>query len=311
MAGTMFPGTIVPIRLDRLRLGPYFNEWTNLKARALGGHHLAILTCPGCSRGGLRVPDGRRGKVTCPRCGAEWFYPETIELSEVEFRCSESGARFVVQTSRRSPLHKFVIQAIKHAPPRPSNPIDPDSHGAEDDLVQALSGSTDRLPGPKSGGLMARLFGRPKAIAAAAEPSLPSQEPENVSPVTRSTYDADQYNWSSFICPYCSATSFVKCSKGNHLVCDGTTEMRSGRRFHQCFCGHAAFIEGTIKTIEGDQSSIEHGNASTPHGANSVGSKEGPSPSPLDPAPRDATPLLGQAHSGSLPNSGRARRTEK
>jgi hypothetical protein len=54
---------------------------------------MAILNCVGCGRGGLRVPDGRRGKVTCPTCGAEWFYPEVVEVSEVEFRCSSSGAR--------------------------------------------------------------------------------------------------------------------------------------------------------------------------------------------------------------------------
>ena len=264
---------------------------------------MAILTCPGCHRGGLRVPDGRRGKVTCPRCGAEWFYPETIELSEVEFRCSESGARFVVQTSRRSPLHKFVIQAIKNAPPRPGKPVDQAGYGAEAALVPA-NGSTGRLSGPKSGGLLARLFGRSAAIAA-AEPSLPSRDQENVDPVTtRSTHDADQYNWSSFICPYCSATSFVKCSKGDHLVCDGTTEMRSGRRFHQCFCGHAAFIEGTIKTIDGDRSSIELGNVSAAHAANGAGVKESASHSPLDPAPTDATPLLGRVPSASLPNGG-------
>ena len=47
-----------------------------------GVRKLAVLHCPGCGRGGLRVPDGKRGKVTCPRCGAEWFYPETIELNE-------------------------------------------------------------------------------------------------------------------------------------------------------------------------------------------------------------------------------------
>jgi hypothetical protein len=35
-------------------------------------------------RGGLRVPAGRRGKATCP-CGAEWFHPATVELSEVDF----------------------------------------------------------------------------------------------------------------------------------------------------------------------------------------------------------------------------------
>jgi hypothetical protein len=27
-------------------------------------------------------------------CGAEWFHPETLELSDVEFRCSFTGARF-------------------------------------------------------------------------------------------------------------------------------------------------------------------------------------------------------------------------
>ena len=77
---------------------------------------MAILDCLGCGRGGLRVPDGRRGKVTCPRCGAEWFFPESLEVSEIEFRCAASGSRFVVALTRRSPLHKFVIQAVKHVP---------------------------------------------------------------------------------------------------------------------------------------------------------------------------------------------------
>jgi hypothetical protein len=34
-------------------------------------------------------------------------------------------------------------------------------------------------------------------------------------------------------------------------------EMRNGRRFHQCFCGNAGFIEGFIKTIDANQRTIE------------------------------------------------------
>ena len=82
---------------------------------------------------------------------------------------------------------------------------------------------------------------------------------------TRSTYDADQYNWSSFICPYCSATSFIKCAGGH--ACDGTVEMRSGRPFRQCFCGHAGFVEGTIKTIEANHRSFQAVDVPTLHGA--------------------------------------------
>jgi len=29
--------------------------------------------------------------------------------------------------------------------------------------------------------------------------------------------------------------------------------MRNGRRFHQCYCGSAGFIEGSIETLEADQ----------------------------------------------------------
>jgi hypothetical protein len=182
--------------------------------------------------------------VTCPRCGAEWFHPETIELSEIEFRCSQSGARFVVQSSRRSPFHKFVIQAIKNTPARPTHPNNQAEHGADDRLVQVSSSSTDRLAVPIPTRFLARLFGRPTPIAPATERPLPSQEQEKGKPATsRSTYDADQYNWSSFFCPYCSATSFIKCA-GGHLTCDGTVSMRSGRRFFRCFCGGAGFIEG-------------------------------------------------------------------
>jgi hypothetical protein len=71
--------------------------------------------------------------------------------------------------------------------------------------------------------------------------------------------DANEYNWTSFFCPYCSATSFVQC-RGGHFACDGTVEIRSGRPFHQCFCGTCGFLEGTIKTIEATRSifQVEH-----------------------------------------------------
>lgn len=237
---------------------------------------MAILTCPGCGRGGLRVPDGRRGKVTCPRCGAEWFHPETIELSEVEFRCAHSGARFIVQLSRRSPLHKFVVQAIKNTPPQPSKPLHRVDDGGASDLGHAFNGSADQLFRPRPAGLLTRLFGKATAIASATNPFVLSHEQANASPVAkRSTYDADQYNWNSFICPYCSATSFIKCA-GGHLACDGTVELRSGRRFHQFFCGHAAFVEGTIKTIEANHRSFEAGDAPRPAASQSTDVTEKP-----------------------------------
>src|ERR1700726_1823369 len=88
-------------------------------------HNLTVVVCPGCSRN-LRIPDGKRGTVTCPHCGAEWFHPETIELSDVEFRCSKSGARFNVISSRRSPLHKFVVQKINKATHGASRPAEPE-----------------------------------------------------------------------------------------------------------------------------------------------------------------------------------------
>jgi hypothetical protein len=211
---------------------------------------LAILKCEVCGRG-LRVPDGRRGKVTC-RCGAEWFHPPTVELTEVEFRCSHSGARFVVQLSRRSPLHKFVIQGIKNAPPRAAKepPAEPKRSHSN---ITATADSTSQIRPTKPRGLMAQLFD--KAVATRNRPS--SNTPDASTPIQHSTagtveHDANEYNWASFICPYCDASGFVKCA-GGHLACDGTARMRTGRRFHQCYCGNAGFIEGSIKTIEVDQ----------------------------------------------------------
>src|ERR1700730_1127013 len=32
-------------------------------------------------------------------------------------------------------------------------------------------------------------------------------------------------------------------------------EVRNGRQFYQCFCGHVGFISGSIKTFEAKQSS--------------------------------------------------------
>jgi hypothetical protein len=34
-------------------------------------------------------------------------------------------------------------------------------------------------------------------------------------------------------------------------------EMRNGRRFHQCFCGGAGFITGTIETIGSNRLAVE------------------------------------------------------
>jgi hypothetical protein len=218
---------------------------------------LAILTCPGCGRDGLRVPDGRRGKVTCPRCGAEWFYPEAIELNEVEFRCSQTGARFIVQLMRRSPLHKFVIQGIKNAPVRPGQAAKEEGAAPQEstEIIENKETSLDRLSGPKPGRWLARVFGKTNVPVTSRSvgdgervPATPASKPLH--------YDASEYNWASFFCPYCNASNFVKCGAG-HLVCDSTVETRSGRRFHQCFCGSAGFIEGVIKTIEADQRTIE------------------------------------------------------
>jgi hypothetical protein len=69
-------------------------------------------------------------------------------------------------------------------------------------------------------------------------------------------HDAEEYNWSGFVCPYCNASSFVSCV-GGHLACDGTIQVRNGGRFHQCFCGQAGFITGIIKTLEGKRLSVD------------------------------------------------------
>ena len=207
---------------------------------------MAILTCPGCGRGGLRVPDGRRGKVTCPSCGAEWFHPETIEFSEVEFRCSKSGARFRVISSRRSPLHKFLLKVIERAAPAPSPSREASTRNAVVHSSQMRGSYLSRWLT-----LIRKRKGR------AVVPSVPAPAPrqETFAPTALTTkHDANEYNWAGFSCPYCSASSFVRCGAG-HLACDGMVEVRNGRDFYQCFCGEAGLISGTIKSFEAKQSS--------------------------------------------------------
>jgi hypothetical protein len=217
---------------------------------------LAIVVCPGCVHK-LRVPDGKRAKVTCPHCDAEWFHPETIELSDIEFRCSRSGARFNVIASRRSPLHKFVVQRINKATDsaRPSTEADPPSSSRQ----PARQGSEPSLllAAPRVSGWLARIVGRKADVGSLAlpEPAVPKDQP-TVTTASAATHDADEYNWSGFSCPYCSASSFVSGACG-HLACNGTDELRNGRYFHQCFCGHAGFISGTIKSFKDTRLSVE------------------------------------------------------
>jgi hypothetical protein len=219
---------------------------------------LAIVICRVCSHK-LRIPDGKRGKVTCPHCGAEWFHPETIELSDIEFRCSMSGARFNVISSRRSPLHKFVIQKIEKAAPEATrSPAAEPPSATHQPAIDAVAPSLT-LPAPRVGRWLARIVGRKAEVI----PSMPSasapKEPTAGMTAPVATYNIGEYNWSGFSCPYCSASRFVDCpGQGGHLACDGTAELRNGRRFHQCFCGEAGFISGTpMKTLKSKRLSVE------------------------------------------------------
>jgi transcription elongation factor Elf1 len=217
---------------------------------------LAILSCPGCNHR-LRVPDNKRGTVTCPLCGSEWFHPEVIELSSIEFRCSVSGAKFNVISSRRSPLHKFTVQKVEKAVPKAAHHLEP---GAPHQSL-AQHGSRPASPAlppaaPRGIGWLARIVGRKTDLFNAKPMSEAPNDRQTPVAISATTNDADEYNWSGFSCPYCNASSFVSCA-GGHLACDGTIQVRKDGRFHQCFCGHAAFISGNIKTFENERLSVE------------------------------------------------------
>lgn len=73
---------------------------------------MEVVSCPSCGTK-ARVP-GDRGliKVKCPSCATRYFYPATYEVSEVQFRCSQNGLRFVIATRRNSPDDPFKINLI-------------------------------------------------------------------------------------------------------------------------------------------------------------------------------------------------------
>jgi hypothetical protein len=110
------------------------------------------------------------------------------------------------------------------------------------------------------GGELARAWRRrssaPLGRAAPWRPGPPLPPTGFGTTASVATYNAEEYNWSGFSCPYCNASSFVSCA-GGHLVCDGTAELRNGHRFHQCFCGQAGSIRGTMKTLESRRLSAE------------------------------------------------------
>ena len=162
---------------------------------------MAILTCPGCGRTGLRVPDGRRGKVTCPTCQAEWFHPATVEVSEVEFRCAQSGAKFAVQMSRRSPLHNFVVQGIKGAPARAPKMAATEPKSPDGGTIHLPERSAPHLPLAKSRNWLEKLFGKTTGAPDSCSSAADTSDPIVHLTARAAQHDATEYNWTSFFAP--------------------------------------------------------------------------------------------------------------
>ena len=168
-----------------------------------------------------------------------------------------SGARFNVISSRRSPLHKFVVQKINKATDGASRPAEAAPISSSQQPALKAGEPAVPLTAPGVGGWLARIVGRKSEVAPSTPPTAEPKDQSIGATVSVATHNADEYNWSGFSCPYCNASSFVSCT-GGHLSCDGTAEVRNGRRFHQCFCGHAAFISDTpMKTLESKRLSVD------------------------------------------------------
>jgi hypothetical protein len=147
-----------------------------------------------------------------------------------------------------------------------------------------------RLSGPKPGRWLARVFGK-TGIPATSSPTRMGQR-VGATPASKPLrYDAGEYNWASFFCPYCNASNFIKCGAG-HLVCDSTVEMRNGRRFHRCFCGNGGFIEGTIKSYEATRQTLEQTNGVGAKPTSATAVKEASVTTLEPPAKKSETPLL-------------------
>jgi hypothetical protein len=204
----------------------------------------------------------------------------------------ETNERRSVQcvSSRRSPLHKFIIQKITKPAPEVRQPADAESLSVAQQLALETGARSLPLPSPRAGGWLSRLTGRKPVSSRSVPPPGASEDRQADTTPPVAAHSMDEYNWNGFSCPYCSAAGFVSCS-GGHLACDGTAKLRDGRRFHQCFCGRAGFISGTIKTVESRRLSVEA----------DVGSRsEGPEPTKTATSRSDVALLakLGPTQSG-------------
>jgi hypothetical protein len=106
------------------------------------------------------------------------------------------------------------------------------------------------------GWLVGIMRGKALDLPVSMTPTIDEKDRSSGAKAAATSYAADEYNWNGFVCPYCNATNFVSC-QGGHLSCQGTVENRNGGLFHQCFCGQAGFITGTIKALEGKRLSVE------------------------------------------------------
>jgi hypothetical protein len=52
-------------------------------------------------------------------------------------------------------------------------------------------------------------------------------------------------------------------AQGKKGACDGTVQIRNGKPFHQCYCGNAGFISGTIENFDGKQSMLTSADTAT------------------------------------------------
>lgn len=186
---------------------------------------------------------------------------DTIYHRVLQFRCAETGRKFIVVFTRESQLSRFrVVNVIDERELSAQ-----DESPATNEPLQLLAGSVRQFLAPFSSAVMSstqliqRIF-NPVIKGTAEQPGEDPAPPPD--PPSVENFNINDFDFTGWYCPYCGhakdqpvVTRFVRCGRCHEYVCGARVEEKTnGQTYFACHdkCGNRGMMTGgSLSSLNG------------------------------------------------------------